>query len=327
MTKKSVTLDDIAAHTGLSKYSVSRALAEKSGVSAETRERIQDAARSLGYRATKAKAEQRERYRALLFVPYEDVSDHEFWMETIGGAEQEAVLLGIDLITRPFREGMPLQSASERVDGVVVAGSLARHASDGYVRRGTPIAMITYPNPLEDCDFVTVADAEGAAAVAQHVCKLGHTRLGFVTRALHKPTYTERLRGFQQTAQELGSSVEVFLIADGADFEAQYRALVQQGKAPTALLCGTDGLAFTAIQALSHLGLNVPKDVSVVGFNDTPQAAQFRPKLTSVSVPKYEIGRKAVQNLHERLTGRRTLATRTQFVPQLVVRDSCAKKK
>jgi DNA-binding LacI/PurR family transcriptional regulator len=125
----------------------------------------------------------------------------------------------------------------------------------------------------------------------------------------------------------LGSSVEVFLIADGADFEAQYRALVQQGKAPTALLCGTDGLAFTAIQALSHLGLSVPKDVSVVGFNDTPQAAQFRPKLTSVSVPKYEIGRKAVQNLHERLTGRRTLATRTQFVPQLVVRDSCAKKK
>jgi LacI family transcriptional regulator len=109
MTKKSVTLDDIAAHTGLSKYSVSRALAEKSGVSAETRERIQDAARSLGYRATKAKAEQRERYRALLFVPYEDVSDHEFWMETIGGAEQEAVLLGIDLITRPFREGIPFR--------------------------------------------------------------------------------------------------------------------------------------------------------------------------------------------------------------------------
>jgi LacI family transcriptional regulator len=129
MTKKSVTLDDIAAHTGFSKYSVSRALAEKSGVSAETRERIQDAARALSYRATKAKAEQHERYRALLFIPYEDVSDHEFWMETIGGAEQEAVLLGIDLITRPFREGIPLQSASERVDSMVMAGSLARHAS------------------------------------------------------------------------------------------------------------------------------------------------------------------------------------------------------
>lgn len=328
MKKKTVTLDDIAEHTDLSKYSISRALADKSGVSEQTRERVLAAAKELGYNYSKPKRKTPKAARVLLLIPFGDASDPEFWMETLSGAEAEAVNLNIDLIIKPFKVHAQLQDLpSEGVDGVIIAGSLARKAAQPFIDLGVPAAMISYVNPLEAFDAITIADYEGGAAVAEHFLDLGHTRLAFVIGRMFKPSFRHRYLGFKDTALQANAQFQLFELDPedtGVSFEQQFQELEPSAPHPTAILCSTDTLALSTIWALSRLGKRVPDDISVVGFNNSRHAKQFVPKLTSVDVPKFEIGKRTVRDLFERISGLRSIPTRTQFIPRLVMRASTA---
>src|SRR5690606_18514804 len=147
---KRVTMDDIARHLGISKYSVSRALAGKPGVSEETRRRVLTAARDLGYRVPARDGSPTRRGRNLvLIIRSDEVHDHEFWMEVIAGCEGAARSAGFNLITRPLGpEEMGLQPSLDGVAGLLVAGSRARPAMEPYTSRGIPTVLITYPKPL-----------------------------------------------------------------------------------------------------------------------------------------------------------------------------------
>jgi LacI family transcriptional regulator len=325
---KQVTLDDIAQRVSLSKFSVSRALSGKTGVSEDTRRLVIRAARELGYQhPTLTEREVSTNRNIILLIPREDVHDGEFWMEVISGAEAEAERLGFGLVTRPLaNDALSNKPSPQWMQGLIVAGSKAREAMASYLEMKIPITLITYPKPLELFDTVTIADWEGAYVAGRHLIELGHTRLAFVSDRPYKPSNAERARGFIEViAAHKGIQFEEFHIQSdepSISFEKAYAAALERGTQPTALFASTDGVAFNVMWALNRLGLKVPEDVSVVGFNDTIQASQFVPKLTTLRVPKRHIGAVAMQSLYRRIKGEDGPARRLSLPPEFILRDS-----
>ena len=327
---KRVTLDSLAAELGISKYSVSRALGGKRGVSEQTRKRVLDAARAVGYEHAAVGSRRRAGGQdvIVLLIPHQDVADVEFWMGIIAGAGRVAEDLGYKFVTRPLELGDEHQPVGvEQIAGVIVAGSRARPSMRPYLDAGVAVAMVTYPQPLEPLDIVGNADDEGGIAVARHLIELGHRRLAFVTEAPDKPSFAARSRGFTEAAAAEGLAVEQIVIdpeRPGATFERQYRELAKRGEGPTGVFASTDAVAFAVAWALGRLGLHVPRDVSLVGFNDGYGSARFVPRLTTLRAPTQEMGAATMRFLHDRIEGDDGPPRRLRLAPTLVVRDSTA---
>jgi LacI family transcriptional regulator len=329
---KRVSLNDIAKRLSISKYSVSRALTGKPGVSDATRQRVLRVAYEMGYRhvALERGGAKVEDHTVVLLIPLQDLEDAEFWMGVISGAVNQASELGYTIVTHPLASDHDAMHApTKQVRGVIVAGSKARPALRTYVEAGIPAALVTYATPLESFDTVHAADWEGGATAARHLVELGHRRLAFVTEGPEKPSFAARARGFREAAAGGDRGVDIQEIhidrdEPGLSFQRRYEALADAGEAPTALLASTDAVAFAIAAALGRLGLGVPQDVSLVGFNGGVSSSRFVPKLTTFKIPTDEIGAAAMRFLHERIEGVDTPARRLEFVPTLVVRDSTA---
>jgi LacI family transcriptional regulator len=326
---KRVTLEDLAAELGLSKYSVSRALSGKPGVSSSTRRRVVEVARARGYRhATLGRpGASGNRRTIVLLIPDQDIDDVEFWMGLISGASREAERLGYVFVTRPIGDATShAPSDLDAVAGVIVAGSRARQAWEPYRDAGIATVLVTYPTPLEPYDTVHAADWEGGAVAARHLAELGHRRLAYVTEAPEKPSFAARHRGFRATAQNIGVEDVEALHIDAREpslsFERAYRERAGRGQGPTGILASTDGIAFAVASALHRLGLDVPRDVSVVGFNDATASARFVPKLTTLHIPTRELGTVAMSYLHDRIESGDLPPRRFRIVPTFVRRDS-----
>ncbi len=321
---KHVTLAHIAAELGISKYSVSRALSGKPGVSEDTRRKVLSTARALGYdHASLAPSLP----RIVLLIPHQDLDDMEFWMGVTRGASMEAEALGYTFVTRPL-ENPPSHhpAALDKVGGVIVAGSRARPALEPYLDASLPAVLVTYARPLEPHDAVHPADWEGGQAVAEHLVQLGHKHLAYVTEAPDKPSFAGRARGFREAASRFADveARELHIDADepGVSFERAYRRLASQGQGPTGILTSTDGIAFAVVWALGRMGLDVPHDVSLVGFNDATASVRFVPKLTTLRIPTQDLGRAAMRFLHERIADPGRPPRRLQLAPEFILRDS-----
>ena len=328
---KHVTQSDIAAHLDISKFSVSRALSGKNGVSEKTRREILKAATDLGYEhpatynwSTAASG------NIMIVIPQQDMNDGEFWLEVISGAEEEAQSLGYSLITRPFgRESQASTELPRHLKGTIIAGSEARAALQSHLKAKCPATLITYPKPLEPLDSITIGDREGGYVAGEHLIHLSHTHLAFISDRSQRPSSRERLRGIREVALKHRIRLDEFNLDPknpGLSLEQQYAGAIRQNDRPTGLFCSTDGVAFATIWTLGRLGLNVPKDASVIGFNDTLQAEQFVPRLTTLRVPKRAIGVAAVQSLHKQIQGQADgVAMRLSLLPTFIERDSTGK--
>lgn len=327
---KQVTLDDLAEHLDISKYSVSRALSGKNGISEKTRHRVLGAATDLGYEHPALQKWSSAVNNVILVIPHQDMNDGEFWLEVISGAEEEAQSLGYGLITRPLsRETQASSKLPQQLKGIVIAGSEAREALQSHLKNDLPAILISYPKPLESLNSVTIGDWEGGYHAGEHLIGLGHTHLAFVSDRNQRPSSRERLRGIKDAALKQDVRLDELNLDPtnlGLSLEHQYAAAIQQNDRPTGLFCATDGIAFTTIWTLGRLELNVPKDASVIGFNDTLQAEQFVPRLTTLRVPKRAIGAAAMRRLHDQIQGQAgDTATRLSLPPTFVERDSTGK--
>jgi LacI family transcriptional regulator len=326
------TLDDIAAQLGLSKYSVSRALSGKAGVSEQTRQVVIEAAQALGYRYRgMARASNvRATGTVALLIPHSDVDDIEFWMGVISGASDEAEALGYTFVTRPIKSvanHAPLNVAAFK--GIIVAGSRARAAMQPYLEAGIPASLVTYAKPLEQHDTIHSADFEEGVAAGEYLIGIGHRSLAYVTEAPDKPSFNRRACGLEAAVRShegcLFTEIDIDSTRPGASFEAMYQVLRRERNAPTAILTSTDGLAYTVLWALNRLGLSVPGDVSVMGHNDRVDSTKIVPPLTTIRIATYQIGRFAMRFLHERMQGQSMIpARRLELKPELIIRDSTA---
>jgi DNA-binding LacI/PurR family transcriptional regulator len=341
------TLDTVASAVGVSRATVSNAYNRPDQLSAALRERIMQAAASLGYGGPDpvARSLATRHSAAVGFMLGQGLS------ASFADAALSIVLDGLAstvdghdhcLVLMPGRDkGGPRPETVARVQAdVVVAYSLPDDAPalTAVRARGLPMVVIDQP-VLPDTARVEVDDFGGARLAASALWGSGHRRFGVLTFALHAdghngPVSAVRLAStsFRVTRDRLHGYLDV----TGADTpvwecagssrelgRTGARALLSASPRPTALLCASDELAFGALQAVRDLGLRVPADVSVIGFDDVPAAEHADPPLTTVRQPLADKGRHAGELALRLLDGGRP-GEPTRLAVSLVSRDSTA---
>jgi LacI family transcriptional regulator len=336
--RKRATSADVAALAGVSRTTVSFVLNGRTDVAIpdETRRRVEAAARELGYyahgaaRALAGGSSQTIGY--VLRQSSEQVAADALLAEILWGIGSEARLAGYRVLVEPLapEDGHYTDLLrSHRVDGLIVAGprsddvELARLVADGY-----PI-IVQGSLPSVDAPSVDVDNRAGARAAVEHLLRLGHRRIGFITNApLAYTAADDRLAGYREALGAAGIEPEQALVAEGA-FDATSgwsatRDLLARAPDVSAIFVASDIVAFGALRAIRETGRVVPRDVSVVGFDDIPLARHFDPPLTTIRLPARSLGAAAGRALVERLAGRNG-GERTLLPTELVVRDSTAR--
>jgi DNA-binding LacI/PurR family transcriptional regulator len=331
------TSKDVARLAGVSRTTVSFVLNGRRDVliSEATRRRVQAAAIELGYHPHEpARQLAGGTSRTLGLVMHqapEQVAVDALLAETLRGLATVARGSGFRVLVEtmaPGPEGYTDLLHSRQVDGLVVSGP---RADDAVLRDPRSAALpIVLQGTLSEASVpsVDVDNRAGAQEAVEHLIALGHRHIACLTNApLAYTAAADRVAGFCAALREAGLSADPALIAEG-DFDAAsgHRAMAEllaRGHGFSAVFVASDTVAVGAIAALRQAGLDVPGDVSVVGFDDVPLAAYFDPPLTTIHLPAFELGATAGQVLVERVRGG-AVAFQTTLATTLVVRASTA---
>ncbi|MGH3313979.1 MAG: LacI family DNA-binding transcriptional regulator [Streptomyces sp.] len=324
------TSRDVARHASVSQATVSLVLGGKwqGRVSPRTAETVRAAARTLGYRPNLAARSLRlgRTRTALIVVP---ALTHDYFARVHAGASGVAAEHDFGVVLYPSPEGTgpavdPFGSARAALDGVI-ASSMAPEALAALRGGGLPLVMLD-SDPQGDRAAATVNFdiSDGMHQAAGHVLGLGHRRIAHLAAAVDTWTFGVRARAL---AQALRGTAGTSLRTEPADLSvedalrAATRALTAAPR-PTALICDDDLLAAGACKAARRLGLRVPQDVSVTGFDDLSLATALEPELTTVRLPAEEVGAAGMRALLTVLAGR---TAHTPVLPvELVCRGSTA---
>ncbi|MGW1200273.1 LacI family DNA-binding transcriptional regulator [Streptomyces sp. NPDC002536] len=326
------TSRDVARAAGVSQATVSLVMGDKwrGRVSERTAETVRTAARELGYRPNLAARNLRlgRTRTALLVVP---ALTNEIFARVHTGAARVAAEHGAGVLLYPSPDGTgpardPFASARATLDGVI-ASSMAADALDALRDGGLPLVMLdSDPKHPEASATVNLDIADGMRQVAHHLLDLGHRHFGHLAADVDSWTFRVRARALADTLRPVpGATVvrtETATLDVTAGRQAAERALTGPGPRPTALVCDGDVLAAGACKAARRLGLRVPEDVSVTGFDDLSLATAVEPELTTVRLPAEAVGEAGMRALMAVLDGR--TPTADALPVHLVTRGSTA---
>ena len=337
-----VTIKDIAERAGVSKTSVSFAFNNPSQLSEETLRRILSVAEELGYMPdpiARSMTTKRTGCIGLLVPqPIPDVARNPFFTEFLEGVGEGCQDAGLSLMLVPPLKGSIRRAVvAAAVDGFLTLG-LEPFRSTMMVlqQRGVSTVMVD-SEPQEGVPCVNVDDREGARQVMAHVLAHGHRCIGILgIRSGKRGRYEEyagtlrwRIEGFQDALAEVGLSLRnrsVRLVECRCSFEGGYSGLKRLWKAkhkPTAVVTMSDVLAVGALEAARELGLRVPHDLSLTGYDDVPAARCVTPQLTTVHQQIREKGKLAVRLLVDLMAGN-PVETHHVLSARLVERASVA---
>ncbi|MFJ8437145.1 substrate-binding domain-containing protein [Kitasatospora sp. NPDC094019] len=329
------SIQDVARLAGVSVASVSRALNDRPGVSAVTRANVVRAAGELGYTLSMAARALKTGLtgRVAINVPWLGSAYAAQIVEAAAERLQSAEL-SLALTTTsldPARlASVVAQLDRRRCDGVI---HLVPFGAQGEFRElaasGLPVVLVDpafeldLPFPVVTCDNIS-----GGRQAVQHLVRLGHTGIGLITGPPDLLSTRERLTGARQAMAEAGLDLDETLVRHGRlrpeDGFTATMSLLGAPRRPTALFVFNDRMAAGALRAARSLGLDLPGDLSVVGFDDDPSAALVSPSLTTVRQPLAQLGTTAAQLLLDRIGGQEPRTARTTLPVELVIRASTA---
>src|SRR6476646_1743260 len=333
---KPASLKDVARLAGVSHSTVSRALRNSQRVNSETIERIRRIATESGYRASAVGRSLATRHTNTLGVVVTTITDA-FAAEVVSGIEEAAATRGYSIFLAnsgadPEREMRVVHTLDERrVDGIVVTAS---RVGALYVpmlsKMGVPIVLLNNQHPSEFAHSVMIANTDASAAATQHLIDLGHRRIAYVGDRNGRQSDTERFAGYRHAldSADLPFEPELVFHGDGNPENGMegIGRLLALPHPPSAVFCYDDMTAIGALRQVRKLGLRVPDDISLVGFDDLPIVRYTDPPLTTVHQPMPQMGRLAMETLLDILAG--SNSTHNIKVPgELIVRESTAPPK
>lgn len=331
--QKPATVKDVAKLAGVSTATVSRVLSGAANVSGELAERVRKVVWELRYQPNQLARNLRVQETRTVGVIIPDIGSS-FHTTVIAGIEEVLLDAGYSMLlghanNDPARERQILASLrGENVAGLIFAsaGKLEedyRRLAEGGVAL---VAVSRVPESLE-VDSVSMTDRQGAREAVQHLLKLGHRRIALLNGATEVSTGRERLAGFEEAFSAAGVDAPRDLVRQTgwkqvAAYQAM-RSLLAMRQPPTAVFCGANLITLGALQAIHESSLQIPKEVAVVGYDDTGWAASLRPALTTVAQPAREAGIRSARLLLEKLDQPDTPVRRVVLETKLVVRGSC----
>lgn len=329
-------LKDVAEAAGVHVATASRALDDRRAamVKPETVERVRQAASDLGYRVNRmARGLKMSRSFTIgMLIP--DITNP-FFPPVVRGAEDALAEGGFTLVLANTdndqeKERRHLAGMLElQVDGLLLAMARRRDPLVEELRGGpTPLVLVNRTIDRGGVSAVIPDDQAGMTIAVEHLHGLGHRRIAHVAGPLDTSTGARRAAGFGAAMAMLGLSGSLVSRASGfaeaAGREAA-RPLFARTPRPTAVVAANDLIALGVIEAGEEAGLRCPDEFSVVGFNDMPFVDRFRPALTTVRIPEYEIGRRAARLLQARIEVPGQKPETILIHPELVVRESTAR--
>lgn len=327
------TIKRVAARAGVSIATVSRVFADPGTVSEALRTRVEEAARALNYRPSRAARTLRVGTSQAVGVVIPDLENPFF----------TAVVRGIEVVLRPAGFTLLLANSDEdaarerevlqtlRADGV--AGIIfvpINNARDAYRDVLAPplqvVAVDRLPSNLRT-DLVTVDNVEGTRLGVEHLFALGHRDVGLLAGPSRHSTAKERERGYHEALRAAGRPARTDLVHYG-DFREDggyegMKALMALPKRPTAVFVTNNLMTLGAFRAVHEAGIRIPDEVALVGFDDMPWATSLNPPLTAVSQPSQEIGSSAAELLLDRIARPERTIRHVILETTLAVRASC----
>jgi LacI family transcriptional regulator len=329
------SVKDVAARAGVSLGTVSNVLNRPDRVSPETRARVEQAMRDLGFvRNESARQLRAGRSRTLAYVLLD--ARNPFFTDVAEGVERAAEAAGLSLFlcnsdNRSSREHDYLAHLVEqRVQGILVTPVDAQSPALADVRRnGTPVVIVDRTRSDDTFCSVAVDDELGGRLAVEHLVEQGHTRVAFIGGPDTIGQVRDRLEGARKAWADAGLPpeqlvvvpTEALTVVEGRSAGERVMGL-GRSRRPTAAFCANDLLALGLLQQLSTSGLSVPGDLAIVGYDDIEYASAAAVPLTSVRQPRQELGRRAAELVLDEAEDPDHVHQQVVFTPELVARRS-----
>lgn len=326
------TIRDVAEHAGVSKSLVSLVLRESPKVSDRSRTAVLASIEELGYRPSATARSLVSGKSGLLGIVTSNALDF-FFFEVIEGVSDWLMEEGIELVPLIFhgtREEETERAAVDhflqlRVEGLMLMGSAQEEQAIDRAAGDVPVTVVGRGMASSRVDVVVSDDERGGELAARHVLDLGHRRIAHITGGSGNGA-REREAGVRRAAEAAGAEaivVDGTYNMDGGRIGVR-RLLDRPESMPTAIVAANDLCAIGAIDELRNAGLDVPGDVSVVGYDDIALAGLRGIDLTTINQPTMQMGHVAARLMHERITTGRSEAQHVLIEPALVVRSTTA---
>jgi DNA-binding LacI/PurR family transcriptional regulator len=329
----SVKLEDIAKKTGFSISTVSRVLSNSSYPVSETvREEILKAADVMGYKPNMAARSLRTDRTDTIGIIVDDLLSP-FTPPIVRSIQDYLHENGfLSLIVNsdwdPNQEQAAIQTLLSRpVDGIIFVEYSHRTISEALEKSKKPRVFVhrLFGSPIKNS--VAPDDYYGATLATEHLIGLGHRRIGYINGPKGWHTCRTRLNGYHDTLNQHHLPFDTSLVQPGDwEIESGYSAaknLLALSERPTAIFAANDMMALGAIYAIQDAGLNVPHDIAVVGYDNRDFTKTFRPAITTVSMPVFEMGKFAAELLLKQIAEGRKEEDEVKIKGQLIVRETC----
>ena len=337
MTKR-VTIKDVAKHAGISYQTVSRVINDKPDVSPETRRRVLEAIDELNYRpsmAAASRANPKTHILAVAISPYNEYLLYEgdpHLLRIIHGVDRALEIRNYSLLLSSihFHNDHAIESRllnRQLADGVIIRLSMNDQGKTAnlFMEKGYPVVVIGYShNP--NIPSIRSDDENGGYTQTQHLLALGHTNIGIICGPEADPATTMRRQGHERAMVNSGLEEAItpcaagnYTVAGGYDAAAQ---LMKDTPDLTAIVAFSDTMAIGAMQWLSKQGYDIPGDVSIVGYDDIPDAQRQAPPLTTIRIPSMDEGQRAVEVLFNLIENRQLHSNEIVLPVHLVARNS-----
>lgn len=329
-------LREVAKRANVSISTVSRVINNVPKVDPETRERVLKAIRELDYTPNRVAQRLRSSHRnnKLIGLVLPDIQNP-FYVDVIRGVESYAYAHDFAVMIGNFGQNEQRANLylniflSENVDGLIMAPT---HNRDSQVtetlNKGFEVVCIDRGLKGVDVDVVKVDNEGGAYSAIDYLIRLGHRRIAHITGKAGIPTTAERIAGYMAAMKEHNIEVDPTLVrssrSDYASGSEEMTNLLDLKSPPTAVFAANNLLTLGALKTIHSRGLNIPDDISIIGFDDMYWSDSLNPPLTAVHQSGYDIGYKATEILVEKIKNRGPAhCTQVVFDTQLIVRKSC----
>lgn len=325
MTPRPPTIHDVAARAGVSKSVVSRVMSGSPRVSRESRKAVLKAAGELGYRPNAAARHLAQRRTFLIGAVVDDLHNL-FFADLLDGLDGAARQHGYRVVVMiGHRETRQEEGAVDallelRVDGLVLAGPQIRAPALKRAAASAPVVVVAHHLRTSTVHSVATDDIRGAELAVVHLTGLGHRDIAHIT-ATDTPPARDRRKGYERTMMRAG--LKPVVVPGDFTEEGGYAgatALLRSDAPPSAIFAPNDLAAIGAFNAVEDAGLNVPADVSIVGYDDTALAALRHISLTTIRQPRRALGERAMDVLLGQLAGDEAPTQHVLLEPELVTR-------
>lgn len=337
-----ITIEDVARQANASVSTVSMVMRNKPGISAETRQRVLNVARELGYRRRAVPTGRSTVHNVAMILRSRTEQSHAqlpsvnpFYSEVINGIETTARSERTSLLyaTLPVGQSnqpldLPEHVLNQTLDGILLIGAFSEQTVSAIADlRSTPTILVDAPARPSAYDAVVSNNEGGAYNAVRYLIDRGHRQIALVGPDLDAdPNLGQRRQGYLNAMHAQGLT-PVFVANDRVDMRAMAEAVTATLNSQpeiTAIFGANDASAIEAMRGATDAGRRVPDDISVIGFDDVARASQSAPPLTTMAVDRITMGRHAIHLLHHRLTWPDSCPIMSVLQPKLCVRESTA---